>query len=109
MTHLATESESVAQQAQNQQKQPRVKSEFFAMVERLKRAIRKKENWQDKLDDPVVRARYIEEAVAQGASREAIEQALSELEAVCVPWHNTCVSNHYLCWWFALVWIVADC
>ena len=75
---------------------PRAKSEFVIEVELIKKAIRSKENWEQKLQNTVIRQRYIDEAVrfllisssfltkvtkvAQGASLEAMETAIAELE-----------------------------
>ena len=56
------------------------RNEWVAQIERLKRAIRKKEDWKEKVANPVIRKRYIEEAIAQGASRDEIDAALLELD-----------------------------
>eukprot|EP01102_Stenamoeba_stenopodia_P010701 TRINITY_DN3252_c0_g1_i6.p1 TRINITY_DN3252_c0_g1~~TRINITY_DN3252_c0_g1_i6.p1 ORF type:complete len:522 (-),score=151.80 TRINITY_DN3252_c0_g1_i6:364-1842(-) len=57
-----------------------MKNAFTVQVEALKSALKQKKDWERKIADPTIRARYIEEAKEQGADSRAIRRAIQELE-----------------------------
>jgi hypothetical protein len=53
-------------------------------VERIKRALKEKQNWKQKVVDPDIVCHYRTEALEQGASKDTFDVAIRELVAEAV-------------------------